>query len=557
MAIDAVNDKQKKALMSLILVPVWESIKCQGDDCKAKESKKKKHGTVPASGQPQDLQIEHKYHGSKLLSLNHSDIVSHVALFVEMKTPFNCMIDKFATVETPVQTSTTAYATEEIIRLNLGKLMRTEESVKLGKEGAFNKKTLHMNLLKWDGNTNAKLMAGRNLKRLINKSEAGVRKLLAYQHSYQNSNKENRSGTAEEDLLAYILKKAWAASEFASLTKEDRILARKVTKDMTAAAPLAASAGAITATVTAAATTAAAAPLAASAGAITATATAAATTAAITAIANTTTTGDDSDSDLEDIVNEIEVIVEDILPPAEYVPDNDIVDEWIPDGWPTYIAYVCEFTRCTDAYLHMFTGDAYNLSRAGAKSRSATRKDKAKERTDARNIELGGGEVSGARGLSFDQRNTLANTMIKWSADNAMSLTAKCVTAKGRLDYLMNKKMAVLKQMEMYKGHSNLPGMQERVLKALDKLDAIDISLEEAEVAQKRALDAQTKFDEEDIAGQERDTFLMKHLTCGSGTRTAKKTKLQFSSPAASSVVSSLRSKLSPLPFDASDGDSD
>ena len=534
MAIDAVNDKQKKALMSLILVPVWESIKCQGDDCKAKESKKKKHGTVPASGQPQDLQIEHKYHGSKLLSLNHSDIVSHVALFVEMKTPFNCMIDKFATVETPVQTSTTAYATEEIIRLNLGKLMRTEESVKLGKEGAFNKKTLHMNLLKWDGNTNAKLMAGRNLKRLINKSEAGVRKLLAYQHSYQNSNKENRSGTAEEDLLAYILKKAWAASEFASLTKEDRILARKVTKDMTAAAPLAASAGAITAT-----------------------ATAAATTAAITAIANTTTTGDDSDSDLEDIVNEIEVIVEDILPPAEYVPDNDIVDEWIPDGWPTYIAYVCEFTRCTDAYLHMFTGDAYNLSRAGAKSRSATRKDKAKERTDARNIELGGGEVSGARGLSFDQRNTLANTMIKWSADNAMSLTAKCVTAKGRLDYLMNKKMAVLKQMEMYKGHSNLPGMQERVLKALDKLDAIDISLEEAEVAQKRALDAQTKFDEEDIAGQERDTFLMKHLTCGSGTRTAKKTKLQFSSPAASSVVSSLRSKLSPLPFDASDGDSD
>ena len=535
MAIDAVNDKQKKALMSLILVPVWESIKCQGDDCKAKESKKKKHGTVPASGQPQDLQIERKYHGSKLLSLNNSDIVSHVALFVEMKTPFDCMIDKFATVETPVQTSTTIYATEEIIRLNLSKLMRTEESVKLGKEGAFNKKTLHMNLLKWDGNMKAKLMAGRNLKRLINKSEAGVRKLLAYQHSYQNSNKENRSGTAEEDLLAYILKKAWAASEFALLTKEDRILARKVTKDMT--------------TATAAATT----------------ATAAATTAAaaITAIANTTTTtvagnGDDSDSDLEDIVNDIEVIVEDILPPAEYVPDNDIVDEWIPDGWPTYIAYVCEFTRCTDAYLHMFTGDAYNLSRAGAKSRSATRKDKAQERTNARNIELGGGgEVSGARGLSFDQRNTLANTMIKWSADNAMSLTAKCVTAKGRLDYLMNKKMAVLKQMEMYKGHSNLPGMQERVLKALDKLDAIDVSLEEAEVAQKRALDAQTKFDEEDIAGQERDTFLMKHLTCGSGTRSAKKTKLQFSSPAASSVVPSSRSKLSPLPFDASDGDSD
>jgi len=77
MAIDAVNDKQKKALMSLILVPVWESIKCQGDDCKAKESKKKKHGTVPASGQPQDLQIEHKYHGSKLLSLKNSDIVYH------------------------------------------------------------------------------------------------------------------------------------------------------------------------------------------------------------------------------------------------------------------------------------------------------------------------------------------------------------------------------------------------------------------------------------------------------------------------------------------------
>jgi len=85
---------------------------------------------------------------------------SHVALFVEMKTPFDCMIDKFATVETPVQTSTTSYATEEIIRLNLGKLMRTEESVKLGKEGAFNKKTLHMNLLKWDGITKAKLMAG-------------------------------------------------------------------------------------------------------------------------------------------------------------------------------------------------------------------------------------------------------------------------------------------------------------------------------------------------------------------------------------------------------------
>jgi len=76
-----------------------------------------------------------------------------------------------------------------------------------------------MNLLKWDGNFKAKLMAGRNLKRILkNKSEAGVRKLIAYQHSYQNSNKENRSGTAEEDLLAYILKKAWAASEFASLS---------------------------------------------------------------------------------------------------------------------------------------------------------------------------------------------------------------------------------------------------------------------------------------------------------------------------------------------------
>ena len=114
MAIDAVNNKQKKALMSLILVPVWESIKSQGDDCKAKESKTKKHVTVPASGLPQDLQRDCKYHGSKLLSLNNSDFMSHVVLFVEMKTPFNCMIDKkFATVETPVQTSTTSYATEE------------------------------------------------------------------------------------------------------------------------------------------------------------------------------------------------------------------------------------------------------------------------------------------------------------------------------------------------------------------------------------------------------------------------------------------------------------
>ena len=94
-------------------------------------------------------------------------------------------------------------------------------------------------------------------------------------------------------------------------------------------------------------------------------------------------------------------------------------------------------------------------------------------------------------------------------------------------------------------------------MKTFDKIDAIDILLEEAEVAQKRALDAQTKFDEEDIVGQERDIFLMKHLTCSSGTRTAKKTKLQFTSPAPSSVVPSSRSKLSPLPFDASDGDSD
>ena len=438
MAIDAVNDKQKKALMSLILVPVWESIKSQGDDCKAKESKTQKHGTVAASGRAQDQQIERKYHGSRMLHLNNSDIVSHVALFFEMKTPFNCMIDKFATVETPVQTSTTSYAIEEIIRLNLGKLMRTEESVKLGggNEGAFNQKTLHMNLLKWDGNLKAKLMVGRNLKRIISKSEAGVRKLLAYQHSFQNSNKDNPSGTAEEDLLAYILKKAWAASEYSSLSKEDRKLARTVTKDLTAAAPLAATAAAIATAIA------------------TVTVTTDATTAATTAIANTTNTnvsanGDDSDSDLEDGVNDIEV-VEDILPPAEYVPDNDIVDGWIPDGWPAYIAYVCEFTRCTDAYLHMFTGDAYNLSRAGAKSRSATRKDKAKERTDARNIELGGGEVSGARGLSFDQRLT----------------------------------------------------------------------------------------------------------SCGSRTRNAKKTKLQFSSPAASSVVLLSRSTTTPSPFNGSDGDS-
>lgn len=75
-------------------------------------------------------------------------------------------------------------------------------------------------------------------------------------------------------------------------------------------------------------------------------------------------------------------------PPDDWEPDTSFEDEtdWFPSGWPCYIAYVCEYTRITDDYLHMFDGDGKNLSKSGAKSRKESRNHVSKNMTKDRDV---------------------------------------------------------------------------------------------------------------------------------------------------------------------------
>lgn len=82
------------------------------------------------------------------------------------------------------------------------------------KEGCFIKKQIHMKVLKFNMTGNRILVNGRTLKGVIEKKERGVRKLIVYQNYFLNSNTEAHSGTTEEYLLEFILKKSWYVLQF-------------------------------------------------------------------------------------------------------------------------------------------------------------------------------------------------------------------------------------------------------------------------------------------------------------------------------------------------------
>jgi len=474
MVIKELHEDIKKALQSIILPPIWDSIK-SGGECKAKSSKNKKSGTVPAGKKEQEQQLNLKFHGSHFLQLNDEKQFSYIESFVNMIKPFDEFIGKFATVEIvaaeadpPAVTEAAPLVateaaplvgteapppgkTETKIRLNLEKLMRREESVVLGKEGRRVHLQLHFKVLRYWLKGSKVLTSGTTLKRLIAATEAGVRKLHSYEMKFKLSNGEDRSGTNEEDLLNFVLERAWAEVQFRSLAREDRKLA-KTPVDADGA----------------------------------------------------------SDADSDFAISEVQCLGT-TSPPNEWTPAQAMNATWIPDGWPCYIAYVCEKTRCTDKYLHLFTGGADNVSSSSAKSRKEIRVEQ-KEKDDEDRKYAGEFELGGKRGVSIEETSLLLNTSVKRSSDKAFQLATMTNAENKRVEQLLFSRDQYMKEMQLYQSMLEVSGVQARLESVFLKLNDVDNQLTEARAFQSNAMRAQRTFNEVDDIGQRSDIILRQRL---------------------------------------------
>jgi len=454
MVLTTINGKIKKALLSLVLVPVWDHVLQVEDDCKAHSSKTKPTGTVEKPSQTEIVEL--KYHGTYGQEKSGSS-VSYLDQFMLMQAPFDVLSPMFATVSTEIITSDTASSLPpEQIRLSLSKIVRTEDTVALGAKAHDIRNMMSKKNLKNKGS--GSYMPGRTLKRAIDMSLRGVRKLLAYEKSYLTPTGDIPSGDNEDDLQKAVLDKAFAALCYSESKNNSKSNANE----------------------------------------------------------------EDIDSDINgDATNEISVQNNDKVP-DDYVAPKEMPDDWTPDGWATYTVYACKTTRCTDKFLHVFSGCAKDMQKAGAKSRKQAKKEKRDEVNTSRDSEIGGKSIGGVRGMSFEHKSLVVNAGIKRSADKVFSLCANTAAFQKKEERLIERKNQFIQQMQLYQKMMNVEGVAQKLMDLMSSMTEIDIEIQRASEECSKATNAQTMFADEDETGKKVDEFLAISLNAPSAGNTMK-----------------------------------
>ena len=128
MVLTTINAKVKKAILSIILVPIWDHVLQVEDDCKAHSSKAKPSGTVEKPSQTDVIEL--KFHGSKIVG-NGGNAISYLDQFMLMQTPCDVLSPQFATISDEINTSAAANSVpSEEIRFDIRKILRSEENTK-------------------------------------------------------------------------------------------------------------------------------------------------------------------------------------------------------------------------------------------------------------------------------------------------------------------------------------------------------------------------------------------------------------------------------------------
>ena len=106
-------------------------------------------------------------------------------------------------------------------------------------------------------------------------------------------------------------------------------------------------------------------------------------------------------------------------PPKDWKPPNTIPKGFVPEGWTYHVIFVYKESRCTDEFVHIFSGDSDELSLASESiSRQQACNVEKEEQQKDRNYGM-----TGKRGATFLEMTILVQAVFRRSNDKAMQLT--------------------------------------------------------------------------------------------------------------------------------------
>ena len=198
------------------------------------------------------------------------------------------------------------------------------------------------------------------LKRYHDDDICGVHKIVAYEREFLDSNGDIPSGKSVDDLLGYIWAKMWG--EMNSVKIRKKLLKEEDTKikekEMDGKRRF--------------------------------------------------LIGVEQDEDSEEVENEKEIENDkeietagnkEVVSMSNQIPCSipEVVKDgkWYPVGFPTYVCFVCKFTRINDNFVHLFASDGKGIDASKAMIRKDERKKDAKQKNKDRDQSIKCGEKRG------------------------------------------------------------------------------------------------------------------------------------------------------------------
>lgn len=232
---------------------------------------------------------------------------------------------------------------------------------------------------------------------------------------------------------------------------------------------------------------------------------------------------DNSEADLDEVDLQI---VEDAVTVPENYEAPPLPEYWIPNGWPSYVVFVCESTRCTDKLLHVFTGVGPG-AKSRVESRSMIKEDKSAMH-EAESLSASG--MKSKRGQNMEQQNFLLSNAAKRSTEKSLRLTALSSTVSKKMDQLSKQRQDTLAELKAYVEMDIGGDMKQSLLNDLATIrEKVNTAREEHETA----IAEQIQFEKEDTLGSCADDILLQSL--GSNANMKRKKQKKTSSPAPSS----------------------
>ena len=475
----------KKAIQSLILVPLWDEVKTTGD-CKAEETNKERLSVMsPTQPNQADLMLL-KYHGSKLLKKQSITQESAVFCFSMLTGPYKHLLSGFASSSEVPSSDPKKQGKVTLIELDLSLILRMKDfQLRLGTEANYIRSQMHLKKLAID-ETNTNLATGKYLKGLIKESISGVVKLLSYQKSFLLPNGDLRSGSTKEELLQQILEKAWTEFNWLKLKPEERTLAVANTSNEVQNEIEDTGACATNESATAAEN-------------VSALEESASIDSDLDDLATSTTPTPSGNSDMDIIAITPTAI------PNSWKPTKTIEKQWLPVGWSCFIVYVCKFTRCTDEFVHLFVHEGKELDSSGAKNRKEAKAAKKMEKDLNREFEI----VDG-KGMELSKATQLAHVGAKRSADKYAACMAKTATHTKSYEMLLTEIAQKQDLLKIYvsMGEEMIP----QVKQLIDDIATLEEEKEGMKKARYAAINEQDSFLHNDEIGKASDAILSKFL---------------------------------------------